>query len=137
MSYYSINSPRIIFENVVNETLIIDTLTGSYFSLEETGSQIWQLIDQKIDEKQIAQHLSQTWQTDINQVSKDLTILLKDLADNHLIIPAGKPERVSEIQSQPNTKTSYINPKLNKFTDLQDLLLIDPIHDINWNDRAK
>lgn len=136
MTYYFINIPRIIYENVVNEILIIDTLTGSYFSLEETGSQIWQLIDQKHDKNEIVQYLSQGREADISQIAKDVKVFLKDLVDNNLIILGEKPEQALE-DHQELPKTPYVKPKLNKFTDLQDLLLVDPIHDISWPNRAK
>ncbi|MBL1209353.1 PqqD family protein [Geminocystis sp. GBBB08] len=137
--YYSINCPRIIYENVNNEIIIIDTLTGSYFSLKETGSQIWYLIAKNNNNNEIVQYLFQNREADINQILKDVKFFLQDLLDNNLIIPLKKPDANSENQELLESKILYVTPKLNKFTDMQDLLLIDPIHDVNeegWPNRA-
>lgn len=137
--YYSINSPRIIYENVDNEILIIDTLTGSYFSLKETGSQIWQLIAKNNNNHEIVQHLSPSPEANSNQISEDVQFFFQDLLDNNLIIPLEKADQNSENQELSESKIPYVSPKLNKFTDMQDLLLIDPIHDVDqegWPNRA-
>jgi Coenzyme PQQ synthesis protein D (PqqD) len=129
--YYDINSPRIIYENVDNEILIIDTLTGSYFSIKETGSQVWQLIAKKNNIDKIVKYLAQNGEANLNQISEDVNFFLQDLLDNELIISVEKPDQDSENQELSFAKIDYVQPKLNKFTDMQDLLLIDPIHDVN------
>jgi hypothetical protein len=55
--------------------------------------------------------------------------LLKDLAAEDLISPTESAG--SAATPGPGTRAPYAAPTLQKHTDMQDLLLLDPIHEVD------
>ena len=45
---YRINYPQVINETIDGEAIIINLVTGSYYSLDKTGAEVWELIERSL-----------------------------------------------------------------------------------------
>jgi hypothetical protein len=132
-SYCKINHPHVISEVIDGEAIIVNLESGAYFSLRGTGGFIWNLIEQKaaID----AIHLQLVAQYDGNPkiIESDMAGLVDELEMEKLItiLPLENALPMSSVSVlRPEKRLFFEKPVLAKYTDMAELLLLDPIHDV-------
>lgn len=129
---YKISHPQIIEETFDDEVVIVDLSQGTYFSLVGSGSTIWNLALKGADESQIvAQIVSQTDadETELQDVTQQF---LQQLQNEGLLIVADDIEYSNENKAAPETaRKAFEKPQLQKFSDMQALLMLDPIHEVD------
>ncbi len=121
-----VDSKRVVHETVDDETIIIDLESGSYFSLTGSGPEIWQLIVAGASLEQVAAELRSRYP---DAPDGALSELVDNLVAEELVV-IGADSGPVEIESRP-PNGPFARPALRKFTDLQELLLIDPVHEID------
>jgi Coenzyme PQQ synthesis protein D (PqqD) len=127
---YRLNASHVVgdvFDD--GEAAVIDLRTGTYFSLNTTGALLWPMIVAgTTSEALLARVLTAT--DGGPEVAADIGRFVAALVAEGLV------EEVDDIvdQSAPSSRgprTSYRAPELERFDDLQELLLLDPIHDVS------
>lgn len=125
-------------EIIDGEAVIINLDTGNYYSLVETGSFIWSLVDKGASTSDVQSLVQQTYQGDAADIDRGVQELLGQLQQENLIVPVDVAPAVdlTELQqilpaSNGDAKPSFNPPLLNKYSDMQELLLLDPIHDVD------
>lgn len=68
-----------------NETVIVNLQAGTYYSLDATGSRVWQLIQAPISIADVCAMLEQEFQVEPSQCRKDILELMDNLAEEGLI----------------------------------------------------
>ena len=134
-SQFRINAPTVISETIDGEAIIINLDTGAYYSLRETGAAIWQLIEQGATGQAISAELIQRYDSSLPTIEAGLQSLLDELVQDQLIVPHDgertMPQSAGSIPTDRHHKLPFTPPTLEKFTDMADLLLLDPIHDVS------
>lgn len=131
-----IDSNRIIYECIDQETLIIDSKTGSYYVLKDSGSEIWQLLSQGLDLPTLLQHLAQHYTVPVAELELPVQRFLDELQSAELLTwhasqtDVASPSVVESPAPVGQTGTSFVAPELHRFSDMHDLLLMDPIHEV-------
>jgi hypothetical protein len=129
MKSYRICITRIVYEVLNTEVIAIDFQTGNYYAIIHIAKQIWQLIEQHLPLDQIASVISAEYPIDPAKVSSDLNHFIGELLDEGLIEEC----TVSEFGNPIPFDTEgweYDVPRLQRYTDVQNLLLLDPIHEV-------
>jgi hypothetical protein len=130
-----VNHPTVISETIDDEAILINLDTGAYYSLRETGAAIWQLIEQGAAGQQLIDELGCRYDGTPTVMATSVQTLLAELAQEQLIVPLGDdnvaPQSVGAALTIGNGKQPFTPPVLEKFTDMADLLLLDPIHDVS------
>ncbi|HEX2582571.1 MAG TPA: PqqD family protein [Chlamydiales bacterium] len=129
MKAYRIPQTRVVYEILSTEVIVVDFTTGNYYALIHVARQIWQLIEQRASVDQMAQLLSNRYQRENLTVLQDLRQFLEELLENQLIESTDQGEN-PEATLPPSEGWKYDIPKLQKYTDVQSLLLLDPIHEV-------
>ena len=133
-TYYRVNTPRVVHETIDDEVVIIDLDTGSYYSLDGVGAVIWNRLDQNATPAQIAGWLAEQYGAGAPQIESAVDTLTAELQAEALILPVeGQPMAAGAFPANgvlalPDT---FATPILHKHTDMQDLLLLDPIHEVD------
>lgn len=121
-----INSPQVIFERFETEVIVIHLEFGKYFSLRETAADAWVRLESGQDSSAIAD----AWRLQFPEattIDADLEALLAKLAEEQLV----RPSSSATAGTDHITLTSYTTPAVETYTDMQDLLLLDPVHDVD------
>ncbi|WP_226699639.1 PqqD family protein [Qipengyuania gaetbuli] len=74
--------------DVDGELLIVDLDGGELFSLSGTARSVWDSIDGRRDESQIAEHLSAAFDVDAATLEADIAVFVEELRAAALIGPA-------------------------------------------------
>lgn len=128
-----INAPNVVSEQFEREVVIVNLESGCYFSLLGSAPTIWQELEAgAMRIKDLQQALIQAYDCTGIDASTLTTNFLKQLLDQALIVPAKSTERFIEVGKISRNKLPPFEPPiLEVFTDLQDILLLDPIHDVD------
>jgi Coenzyme PQQ synthesis protein D (PqqD) len=131
---YRVNAPLIATEKLDNEVMIVNLGKGNYYSLTGTGAVIWDLIALGRTESSILSEIVDNYVGDAEVIRQSLDRFVSELCDEDLIVasevasasPSDAPQQAA-IADRP----AFAAPQLEKYTDMQELLLIDPIHEVN------
>jgi hypothetical protein len=133
-----VNTPMVVHEAIDGETIILNLDSGFYYSLVETGAKIWDLLASMNSADDIVKKLCLYYEGNENEIDNAVTSFISELIAEGLII--SDHETAKELSydaggiSQSDERTIKIEfkpPALNKYSDMQDLLLLDPIHDVD------
>ena len=131
---FRVNTPTVTHETIDGEAVLINLDSGNYYSLVEAGSLIWALVDRGASASEVHDLLQQTYQGNATEIDRGVQELLTQLQQENLIVPVdGAAADLSDVMPSTNghEKPSFNAPLLNKFSDMQELLLLDPIHDVD------
>lgn len=123
--------PEIVHETVDGEVIAIDLANGSYYSLAGSGPAIWELLYKGVSEAEISAVLAGRFDAEEAEIGAAVSALLAQLRENSLIvseadIPAGPAAIDDSIEKEP-----FEPPRLERYTDMKDYFLLDPIHEVD------
>jgi hypothetical protein len=123
-------APWVTHQRIDDEVIAIDLETGAYYSLEGVGAHVWSLLDESSPADDAVNDVMTHFEVDADRARSDVEALFGRLAEERLIEAAAKaPARATG--SAPGERRPYETPKLEKFSDLEELLLLDPIHEVD------
>lgn len=133
-----INTPQIVHESIDGEVIIIDFECGYYYSLRYVAAQIWNMIDSGVPVPYILDTLKQRFVGEPEVIVQTTCQFLDLLQKSQLIVEADIPTpqlsaaaEVALSASDTGVMQPFVAPTIQQYTDMQDLLLLDPIHDVD------
>jgi hypothetical protein len=124
---YQLNEKEVVSELLDGEVVVIHLQSGTYYSMLASGADIWGALVGGWAIEEIAEQLDAGGgerQRIEAEVSRFVDILLAE----ELIVP------ITVIPCPPRSgfqpATAFVAPELHKYTDMQELLLVDPIHEV-------
>lgn len=150
-SFLEVNAPTVISEVIDGEAVIMNMATGRYFSCQGVGGEIWSMIEDGTTKESIRHRLQDRYAVESPFLDQSLDGFLANLREHDLIREAGpaggnggSPGTEDEGQERgegamadgnstaPGTgPATFRPPELNVYSDMEDLLLLDPIHDVD------
>ncbi|MGA8364209.1 MAG: PqqD family protein [Solirubrobacteraceae bacterium] len=146
-----INAPHIVHETIDGETILIHLGTGAYYSLEGLGAHVWGLAVSGSEESEIVADAQSHYDVDPQLVAEAVGSLMRELLDEGLLAsgeaidgddvngvivksdvgaaPAANPT-LQPYAPPSSLPAEFVAPVLSKYTDMQEFMLIDPIHDV-------
>ena len=137
-AHFRINIPKVIHETIDGETVIVNLDSGNYFSLDRVGVDIWTLIGANTPLHQIVDDIASRYIGKQKEIEHAVHQFVDALQQDDLIVSDESQRSGSE--GNPGTqdgteqfkeRCNFEAPVLYKYTDMQDLLLLDPIHDVD------
>ena len=130
---YKIKEPDVISEEMGNEVVVINLETGHYYSLNETAALIWSLISEGLSCQQIFNYIAHNYAVEKETAIEDAKDLLIQLINEALIVESnttgGNEKNVQRFQDRKKV-FEYRRPHIEKHYDMQEMLKLDPIHEV-------
>ena len=79
-------SEKVTFQKVAEEAVLIHLDTGTYFSLNNIGTEFWELFDGERTIKELADVIANKYEVDVEMVTTDLIELVEKLAEDELVL---------------------------------------------------
>lgn len=129
---YQVNTAHVVHEVFEDEVLVVNLDNGDYFSLLGASARIWQCILAGASVGETLQALQAAYDGDASAMAAATLEFIAALSDEHLIVAAaGDPAAgAAALPAAGGLRKPFAAPKLEKFTDMQELLLLDPVHDV-------
>jgi len=124
-------SPEIVHETVDGEVIAIDLVSGSYYSLAGSGPVVWEVLGGGAGEAEIRAVLASRFEADGETISAAVSALLSELQESALIVADDRPGEAVPIAGGSGEKTPFEAPRLERYTDMKDYFLLDPIHEVD------
>ncbi len=127
------NAPAVASEIIDGEAVIMNLKSGVYFSTRAAGSLLWGWIEQGVPEGTMVQSLLATYDGSPEVVQGAVAGFISELMEHDLIrqLPPTAPSRSLEPDPPTRSGAAFVAPVLDVYDDMQDLLLLDPIHDVD------
>ena len=132
---FRINSPKVIHEIFDDEAIVINLDTGDYYSLNRLGAEIWTEVIESATVRDIIKKISSRYSGNEEDIEGSAIRFLTELEEEHLIQPvSGQTRTIARAGESPtedrpeSARPRFQEPNLQKFTDMQDVMLADPIH---------
>jgi hypothetical protein len=132
---YKVSTPHVIHEAIDGEVIVINLATGTYYSLRGSAAEAWELIQQP--DGVTADELLATMADRLDVPSQRLRVafapFLAELQEEGLVEANGiRKLGIAESSSSNGEGPADIDvPRLEKFTDMQELVLLDPVHEVD------
>lgn len=120
---------RITHDVLDGEVLAIDESTGAYFSMSGTAATVWVAIGSGRSLEQIAETVARHHDADVDRVRDDVAPFLESLLADGLVVTTDEAGDAPDLTGIPTGP--WAAPELGKFTDMRDLLMFDPIHEVD------
>jgi hypothetical protein len=132
---YQPNSPAVASEIIDGEAVIMHLKSGKYFSAAASGGFIWGCVERLQPVDHIITVFTEQYAATPAQAKDAVESFLAQLLADDLVRPAGDDHAVAPLPlaelGGSNSRRAFISPTLNVYSDMQDLLLLDPIHDVD------
>lgn len=135
---FRVNTPTVTHETIDGEAVIINLDSGNYYSLVDTGTFIWGLVDRGASASEVQQLVLQTYEGSASDIDAGVQELLAQLQLENLIVQVDGAGTLDLTQLEQGAtsnnsqeKPAFNPPRLHKYSDMQELLLLDPIHDVD------
>ena len=139
---YALSARDVVVEAFPDETVAVNLATGRYYSLDLASVAGFELVTAGHPVGDIAAHLTAVYGADPATVESDVAAFVQQLLEQELVVPVtagAAPVPLPAPTSPSATAGPYRAPTLAVYSDMEDLLLLDPIHDVDetgWPVRA-
>lgn len=127
---FQVNKPSIVNDVIDGEVVMINLDTGSYYSADAAGATIWEALAVGTSFTGIVDFVQSRFEGRREEIEAAVRRFLDRLLDEKLVVPAAASPSNPALPSATVTKKPFSEPKLDRYDDMKDLLLADPIHDV-------
>jgi hypothetical protein len=122
-----VNRTKVAHETIDDEVLIIHTETGAYFSLRGSAAAIWGDILAGGDPAL----LERRFIGESDEIRRGISGFLSQLVGEEILMRDPSAPAATGAQAQRAEAIPFTMPVLEKFSDMADLLTLDPLHDVD------
>jgi Coenzyme PQQ synthesis protein D (PqqD) len=137
-AFFRVNTPTVSHETIDGEAVIINLDNGNYYSLIDAGSTIWSLVVRCVPVEKICNYICQAYEGERSEIERGVQGLLSQLQQENLIVSMSPVEFAQNGTFEDGNKpgiagerSQFRCPELQKYTDMQELLLLDPVHEVD------
>jgi len=124
--------PSIVHEKFGDETVILNLESGCYYSAQGTSSLIWNLVSEGLSQAEILDKVRTEFSGSPDEIAAGTAAFLDQLVDEALV--EAQPSADVSAMHRNGTGASdkaFVAPLLQKYTDMEEMLLLDPIHEVD------
>lgn len=119
--------PQVVHQTVDGEAILIHMENGSYFSLQAAASAAWSVLSEGCTATELAARLREVCTgCPADGFEEQVEEFIEELRNENLIIEGAGTGETTALSQVPYAPLTF-----QKFTDMQDLLLADPIHEVS------
>lgn len=126
------NRPDVIDETFDGEVTIIHLGTGLFYGLNASASAVWSCIRDGRRSAAVIAMLSESLGMPASELEAPIIELVDQFCSWGLLVACDEEAPAPD----PAALTAWSAPQVQEFSDMQDLLLLDPVHDIELDERG-
>jgi Coenzyme PQQ synthesis protein D (PqqD) len=127
---FVVDESAVASEVIDGEAIIMQLRTGLYFSSRGTGAVVWELLNQGTTIDSAAELLEKATGGDAALIASEIASYAHAAQSHGLGTLMEVPHDASAVATT-SLAGAWQTPVLEVFSDMQDLLLLDPIHDVS------
>jgi coenzyme PQQ synthesis protein D (PqqD) len=121
-----VRKPPVSHECIDGEVVVINMENGTYYSLLHLGARLWELVAAGSTRAELLERIATAY-PDEPRAMDEVSAFVDELLSEGLVTE----EEGARTVLEPVFPSPYASPRLEKFTDLQEMLMLDPIHEVD------
>lgn len=118
------NTESVVLQAIRDDLVLVNLENGIYYSLIGSAAFIFSVLDSGCPQEELIGLLSSSYSEDLLSFKTDIDSFVQQLlGDSLLVTGVGS----SNLNAQDFFSQPFQSPILNKYEDLQELLLLDPV----------
>ena len=145
MPYYTTDTSKIAFESFETEVVLVNLDTGHYYVLGGTAGVLWRLLLAGLSPDEIGEALTKCYNGTADEMAAAAQAFADDLVQDTLLVSLA--EAASPLDSsilaelaETTAKVAFEPPSMFKYTEMENLILMDPIREVDesgWPERPR
>lgn len=128
---FTVFDNNIISDVFGEEAVLVNLESGVYYSLRGSAAQIWIRLVSQYSKPEIITELLNIYQVAEQDLVVDINQFINQLIELKIIkITSDSTSKPIEFKVN-TTLLEYTSPVLETFSDMQEILLLDPVHDVD------
>lgn len=127
---FAINAPGVMHQHIDDEILVVHLERGHYFSLRGPAAVIWSGFEHGLTAAQVQASLEQRFEATAAELEEALREFADELVANALIVGRTDGDDVTAEVWQ-GARELFAKPVLTRYWDIEELLKLDPIHEVD------
>ncbi len=119
---YQVKVPHVVYEQFEGEIVIVNLETGKYYSTRGSGAWVWSRL---MHGTRLPELVAQS-----GAMPEPIESFVEQLYVEGLIVER-QPETQAPAGDPEPPPAGFSAPSLERYNDMQDILLLDPIHDVD------
>jgi hypothetical protein len=124
-----LNEREVSSEVIDGELIVMHLKTGKYYSSSGTGPLVWGCLVAGMSAAATREFVAAGCHVSPQSIEADIDAFIDSLCREQLLSESGA--RAGPVHPPAAAAGVYTKPELQIYTDMQDLLLLDPIHDVS------
>jgi hypothetical protein len=121
------NEQAVAARVIDGEAIIINLKTGVYYSTDNVGATLWELVEQRRSLQEMVQAIVARYWVPREQAESDVQRLMAELIQEDLVsLSDGDGARTEPAAALAPGRAAYDPPRLDIYRDMGDLLALDP-----------
>jgi hypothetical protein len=126
---FRVNAENVVHEEVDGEVIAIDLANGCYYSLSGSGPAAWELLARGASAEELSAALGARFEAEPGAIERAVSDLLDRLRESELVVPADGVDPPLPPSGEAE-QTPFESPGFERYTDMKDYFLLDPIHEV-------
>lgn len=128
---FSVTS-HVMSEKIDDEVIVIDLTSGTYYSLRDAATAVWDAMSAGCTTEMACVAVEARYDGDRSEIAAAVSAFLDELVAEGLAdaSPADSGPVPTAARTLEDNRRPFTAPKLEKFTDMQELILLDPVHEV-------
>jgi hypothetical protein len=122
---------HVIFETIDGEAVVINLDNGNYYSLRGVSAVVWSALSSGHSVEETSAALAERFSGDPSKIEAYVQGLSAELRGEDLIRESDSAGGGSIDWAGLEEGAPFVATKLERFDDMQDLILLDPIHEVD------
>lgn len=125
--------PHVMHETIEQEVVIVNLDNGTYYSIDGAGAQLWDwMAGPGCSEATLLAMAQAHFHGDAQIIADSVLAFVAQLREEQLVrVVAGMPDQDAVATLGDALRPHFALPTLQKFTDMETLLLADPVHEVD------
>ena len=132
---YRLNTSGLSSEDFGGEMVAVNFETGQYYGINGAAVALWTLLHQPMSKAAATQRIREIYTAIPEHVAHDVNSFFEELIKQGLLLSGSagdldvQAEPVSSDALTPLAGTAYVAPSIEIYSDLQELIMLDPVHE--------
>jgi hypothetical protein len=129
MQSFIVSTKGIAFENFDEEIVVVNLPVGYYYSMKGTARKLFLQAVNGTSQNNLAKYVVANYDITLTDAKVFIEEFIEKLSNNQLLVEIPPVEDISYPEA--TFKSNFDNPLIEIYDDMQELLSLDPIHDVD------
>lgn len=127
---YELRRPDVVSEEIEGEVVVVHLVKGLYYSLQGSAAAIWEQLLLGVPVSAVGERLAPRYLIERSQLDQAVAQFASQVLSEGLLAERAAPPSLPAVA--PNGPAqAFQAPVLERFDDMQELLVLDPIHEVD------